>query len=103
MAAGAMALAMGIYYPQFETENAAQIPTSFGGMLFMMASVTLLGAIITAEAAPVAAYLRARQAGVPFEATQGLVVSLGIALALTTGTTVVSLRLALRRLRELET
>lgn len=103
VAAGAMALAMGIYYPQFETENAAQIPTSFGGMLFMMASVTLLGAIITAEAAPVAAYLRARQAGVPFEATQGLVVSLGIALALTAGTTVVSLRLALRRLRELET
>src|SRR6185503_12671646 len=29
IAASAMALAMGIFYPQFENENAAQIPTSF--------------------------------------------------------------------------
>ena len=55
VAASAMALAMGVYYPQFETENAAQIPTSFGGLLFMMASVTLLGSIIMVEATPVAA------------------------------------------------
>ena len=50
VAASAMALAMGVFYPQFETENAAQIPTSFGGLLFMMASVTLLGVIIALEA-----------------------------------------------------
>ena len=73
-----MALAMGVFYPQFETENAAQIPTSFGGLLFMMASVTLLGAIIAAEAAPVATYLRARQAGEELGMTKELVVAFGV-------------------------
>ena len=97
-----MALAMGVYYPQFETENAAQIPTSFGGLLFMMASVTLLGSIIMVEAAPVATHLRARQMGVPFEITRGLIVSFVTVLALTGAATVLSFRLALKRLQELE-
>ena len=102
VAASAMALAMGIYYPQFETENAAQIPTSFGGMLFMMASVTLLGSIIMVEATPVAAHLRARQLGVPFEMTNGLIIAFLLVLSLTGAATTVSLRLALKRLHELE-
>jgi ABC-2 type transport system permease protein len=102
VAASAMALAMGVYYPQFETENAAQIPTSFGGLLFMMASVTLLGAIIATEAAPVATYLRARQAGLPFALSEGLLAAFGVVLFLTAGVTVVSLRMALARLREME-
>ena len=40
LAASAMALSFGAIYPQFETENAAQIPTSFGGLVFMMSSVS---------------------------------------------------------------
>jgi ABC-2 type transport system permease protein len=35
VAISAMALGFGALYPQFETENAAQIPTSFGGLVFM--------------------------------------------------------------------
>jgi ABC-2 type transport system permease protein len=102
VAASAMALAMGVYYPQFETENAAQIPTSFGGLLFMMASVTLLGVIIAAEAAPVATYLRSRQSGAEFALTTDLVIAFGLVFLLCTAATVVSMRLALTRLREME-
>ena len=102
VAASAMALAMGVYYPQFETENAAQIPTSFGGLLFMMASVTLLGVIIAAEAAPVATYLRSRQSGAEFALTTDLVIAFGLVFLLCTAATVVSMRLALARLREME-
>ncbi|HKP29575.1 MAG TPA: hypothetical protein VJU15_09225 [Gemmatimonadales bacterium] len=102
VAASAMALAMGIYYPQFETENAAQIPTSFGGLLFMMASVTLLGVIIAAEAAPVAAYLRARQTGEPLGMSNELIVAFGVVFMLCAAATVVSIRLALAKLRDLE-
>ncbi|MFB3110446.1 MAG: hypothetical protein ACE10G_00260, partial [Gemmatimonadales bacterium] len=36
LAISALALGFGALYPQFETENAAQIPTSFGGLVFMM-------------------------------------------------------------------
>ena len=45
LAIAAMALAFGTLYPQFETENAAQIPTSFGGLVFMMATIALLAAV----------------------------------------------------------
>src|SRR5207245_6989570 len=45
-AISAMALAFGALYPQFVTENAAQIPTSFGGLVFMMATIALLAAVI---------------------------------------------------------
>src|SRR5437667_7302363 len=46
LAIAAMALAFGTLYPQFETENAAQIPTSFGGLVFMMATIALLAGVI---------------------------------------------------------
>jgi ABC-2 type transport system permease protein len=102
MAAGALALAMGVFYPQFETENAAQIPTSFGGLLFMMASVSLLGVIITIEATPVASHLRALQGGDRFTLTPELALSLGLVVLLCAATAFVSLRMALRRLEALE-
>lgn len=102
IATGAMALALGIHYPQFETENAAQIPTSFGGLLFMMVSVSLLGVLIAVEAGPVSVYLRAQQAGEPFRLTTELAGAFGLVLFLCAGATVVSLRMALARLKDLE-
>jgi ABC-2 type transport system permease protein len=102
LAASAMALAMGVFYPQFETENAAQIPTSLGGLLFMMMSICLLGLIIASEAGPVATYLGAQQSGRPLEMSAELVVGLGSVAVLCVGTMVVSLRLALRKLEALE-
>jgi ABC-2 type transport system permease protein len=101
VAAAAMALAMGTYYPQFDTENAAQIPTSYGGLLFMMTSVSLLGLLIAIEAGPVASVLRARRAGdtgLPSE----LAVALGMVAVLCAAVTAISLRLALRRLETLD-
>lgn len=102
LAASALALAMGVYYPQFETENAAQIPTSFGGMLFMMASVTLLGTIIAIEAGPVADHLRASQQGVPLTSSPDLWLALGLVVFVCGATAFASLRLARRKLENLE-
>ena len=67
LAASALALSFGAYYPRFDTENAAQIPTSFGGLIYMMASVLLLGLIISVEAPGVAAAVRREQGGRPLE------------------------------------
>ena len=61
LAASALALSFGVFYPQFGTENAAQIPTSFGGVVYMMASLSLLALVIMLEAPPVAAQLRAHR------------------------------------------
>jgi len=95
-AISALALCFGTIFPQFETENAAQIPTSFGGLVFMMVSVLLLLAVIGCEARPVYNYL-SRQ-----ENTRDLVIGFGLAGALCLGSTLLPLRIARRRLAAIE-
>jgi len=102
LAAAALALALGTMYPQFESENAAQIPTSFGGLVYMMASVGLLALIITIEAGPVARFLRAQNEGTNFYSSPGLFISLGSVFLLCAVTTVMSLHVARHRLEALE-
>ena len=65
LAISAMALGFGALYPQFDTENAAQIPTSYGGLIFMMTTIALLALVIVVEAVPVYGYLRATFNGQP--------------------------------------
>lgn len=102
LAVGGLALGIGTLHPQFDTENAAQIPTSVGGLIFMLLAVALLAAVITIEAMPVTEHLRAARAGEsampgPFGwAAFGAVATLCFA----AGT--IPLRMARRRLSELE-
>lgn len=96
-----LAVGFGTLYPRFETENAAQIPTSFGGLLFMMTSVCLIGGIIVLEARPVYAWLNARSFGGDADPV-GMVAGFGMAAALCLTATFLPLRLARRRLEALE-
>ena len=59
----ALALGFGALFPNFETENVAEIPTSFGGLLFMMSAVLYLGGVVVLEAWPVYLFLTARLRG----------------------------------------
>ena len=102
LAVGALALALGVFFPQFETENAAQIPTSFGGLVFMLAAVSLLTIIIVIEAIPVSEQLRAWQAGELVRSPASLIIALGAVVIACAIATVVPLQLALRRLSALE-
>ena len=101
MAIAGLALGFGTMFPQFETENAAQIPTSFGGLVFMMTSVALIGAIVVLEAKPVYSYLSAQAFGTPAEPVE---MTLGFAAAgiLCALVMIVPIRVALRRLEQLE-
>ena len=103
MAAGGLALGLGVLYPQFDTENAAQIPTSFGGLVFMMSAISLLAGIVAIEAVPVSAHLRAMyELGyAPQFPPQVWVAILGVFTLCALGT-LVPLRLSLRRLEALE-
>jgi ABC-2 type transport system permease protein len=100
-ALGAIALGYGAVYPQFETENVAQIPTSFGGLVCMMTIVGLLGLIIAIEAGPVADYIRLQQAGEP-GGTTALMVGLGIVAAVCAVATWLPLRVAMRKLEQMD-
>jgi len=98
----ALALGLGALYPNYDTENVAEIPTSFGGLLFMMSAVIYLGVIVLLEAWPVYLFL---QAGLQGEAGVSPVpLTLGVAGAalVTLGTIVFPLRAGVRRVRSID-
>nr|HPK53927.1 hypothetical protein [Smithellaceae bacterium] len=49
----ALGIGLGAVYPDFKSENPAQVVTSFGGMLFMILCFTLIAIVIILEAGPV--------------------------------------------------
>ncbi len=100
-AVAGMALGFGTLFPQFETENAAQIPTSFGGLLFMMASVAMIGGVVILEARPVYMYLSARMYHTPSSPLE-MWFGFGAAGLLCVGCTLVPIHIALRRLSAVE-
>ncbi|MGH7483285.1 MAG: putative ABC transporter permease subunit [Longimicrobiales bacterium] len=104
-AVGALAIGFGAAFPRFDTENTAQIPTGFGGFLFMMTATVYLALVIALEAWPVYGYLNARLRGVSMldAGVGGLVLGIGAALALSIVAIVVPLRSAVARVGELET
>lgn len=96
-----LALGFGAFFPNFETENMAEIPTSYGGLLFMMAAVVYLGLVVAMEAWPVYLYLSATMEGAASAVRWPLVLGLGGALALTAVAIVLPLRLGVRRVERL--
>jgi ABC-2 type transport system permease protein len=96
-----LALALGTIFPQFETENAAQIPTSFGGLVYMMSAVALIGAIVVLEARPVYSYVAARAFGGIADPTE-MIIGFGLAAALCVATLAGSVTIAIRRLTAVE-
>jgi ABC-2 type transport system permease protein len=96
-----LAVGFGTMYPRFETENAAQIPTSFGGLMFMMSSVCLIGGVIVLEARPVYGYLSSRTFDTSPDPSE-MVIGFGLAALLCLVATFVPLRLARSRLEALE-
>jgi ABC-2 type transport system permease protein len=103
LAASALALSFGALYPQFGTENAAQIPTSFGGLVYMMSSLSLLAVVIMIEAGPVTDYLRdQRYAEQPVGITPQLVTAGVVVVLICLAATIIPLRLGLRRIEMME-
>ena len=102
LAMTALALGFGALFPNFETENSAEIPTSFGGLLFMMTAVGYLAAVVTLEAWPVYHFLRARSIGGASAGFVPLLLGLGGALALTALVTWLPLRAGVRKVQVVE-
>jgi ABC-2 type transport system permease protein len=49
----ALGVGLGAVFPKFKHENVAQIPTGFGGIVYMLVTMLFIGAVITLEAWPV--------------------------------------------------
>ncbi|PYP43078.1 MAG: hypothetical protein DMD42_11070 [Gemmatimonadetes bacterium] len=102
LAIAALALGFGALYPQFETENAAQIPTSFGGLVFMMATIALLAAVIFVLWQAVYQYVRAVFLGQPVVVNGWMIGWFTVAAALCAAATAVPLWIGLRRIERFE-
>lgn len=103
LALTAQALAWGVYYPEFESENAAQIPTSIGGLLFMLGAVVNLGAVLAVQIWTLRGYLMSglpgREPRDPLFWEIGLAVGATLFLCLAAG--ILPYRAAVRRLGRL--
>jgi ABC-2 type transport system permease protein len=100
-AVAGLAIGFGTLFPQFETENAAQIPTSFGGLLFMMSAIAVIAGVVILEARPVYTYLQAQAFGGRAEPAE-MILGFGLAALLCIAATVVPIRIAMRRLEAIE-
>jgi ABC-2 type transport system permease protein len=101
-AIAALALGFGALYPQFETENAAQIPTSFGGLVYMMATIALLAAVIVVLWQAVYQYVRSVYLGQPVVVDAAMIVWFAVAGALCAAATGTALWVGLRRMERFE-
>ncbi len=97
------ALAWGVFYPEFESENAAQIPTSVGGLLFMLGALVSLGLILAGQIWVLQDYLASGLPGRiprdPYGAEIGLAVGLTLGVCFMVG--LLPYRAAVRRLARL--
>jgi ABC-2 type transport system permease protein len=100
-ALAAMALGVGALFPQFDTENAAQIPTSFGGLIYMMLAVVLIGGVILLQARPVYIYLSAEAFGTASDPTE-MAIGFGLSALLCLTATFLPLTAAMRKLSATE-
>jgi len=100
-AVAGLALGLGAIFPRYESESAAQIPTSFGGLVFMLSSALLIGAVVLLEARPVYSYLSQEAFGTVADPTD-MVVGFSLALVVCLAGTFLPLTVAVRRLERLE-
>jgi ABC-2 type transport system permease protein len=98
-----LALGFGALYPNYDTENVAEIPTSFGGLLFMMSAVSYLGGVVMLEAWPVYLFLNSRfQEGQAHVSISPLLMGVAGAAILTVLATWLPLRAGMRRVQSVD-
>src|SRR5205823_935393 len=101
-AIAALALGFGALYPQFETENAAQIPTSFGGLVYLVGTIALVGGGLRAVWAGVYAFVRAVYEGEAVVVDAWMISWFAVAAVLCAGATALPLWVGLRRMERFE-
>lgn len=106
MTAGLTSLSIGLgaVFPRFRYENIAQIPTGFGGLLYMILAMLFVGAIVVLEAWPVHLFIMSgfmRKALTRVQLAE-IMISFMLVFVLSCIAYIVPMRLGLKRLSEYE-
>jgi ABC-2 type transport system permease protein len=100
----ALGVGLGAVFPRFRHENVAQIPTGFGGIVYMLMTMLFIGIVITLEAWPVYKIFTAQNLGYRISISGWISIMLSIIAVLTV--TVLALflpmKIGLGRLRQRE-
>lgn len=63
-----LAIGVGAAYPRFDIENPAKIAAGYGGVVYMLISMTFIGVVVALEARPVYVYFMSYFRGIPITA-----------------------------------
>jgi len=99
-----LGIGFGAWFPRFKVENVSQIPTGFGGMLYMIVAVCFVGLVVILEARPVYLFFISRMRGVPLTSGE-LTEVIGlftVAFLLLVLTFIMPMRLGIKKLASLE-
>ncbi|MFC1628786.1 hypothetical protein ACFL3H_06700 [Gemmatimonadota bacterium] len=99
-----LGIGVGAAYPRFNWENVAKIPTGFGGIVFMVLSITMVGVVVVIEWGPVYSVLISVTRGWPLIQAQWVSVAVSglFVLLLCVFCFIVPMEIGLRRLEERE-
>ena len=99
-----LSIGCGAAYPRFDVENKAQIPTGFGGLIYMILAILFIGVVIVLEAGPVYTVLMAQLRSSSLQTPQLVRIYIAFATVLVINALVfyVPMKIGIRKLSELE-
>jgi len=99
-----LGVGMGAMYPRFHVENAAQIATGFGGVVYMVLAMSFIGAVVGLEAGPTYVIFMSDIKGTVVQSWEwmGIAFAFAAVLVLHVVTFVLPMRMGIRRLEEME-
>jgi len=100
----AMGIGLGAVFPKFKHENVAQIPTGFGGIVYMLLTMLFIGIVISLEAWPVYKIFTAQIFDHPITISGWISISISIiaVLAVNSIALFLSMKMGLKRLKQRE-
>lgn len=100
-----LGIGLGAIFPRFRYENVAQIPTGFGGIVYMLITMIFIGVVVTLEAWPVYRIFMAQTAGgaLPRSGWIGIIASFGMVIIINMLMIILPMKIGLKRLRDRET
>jgi ABC-2 type transport system permease protein len=95
---------LGAVFPKFRYENAAQIPTGFGGIVYMLLTMLFIGVVITLEAWPVYKIFSAQSMGNRITPSAWMSITLSFTAVLITNvlSVILPMKIGLQRLENRE-
>ena len=99
-----LGVGLGAVFPKFKHENVAQIPTGFGGIIYMLLTMLFIGAVITLEAWPVFKIFSAQTFGHHISVLEWISICFSFVLVITVNILALALpmKIGIKRLAERE-